>query len=144
MTVAMPSSSGAKDQMFWVCCNTCAVPIFTEKDGQPVKMFLASCGCKYLSFIVYLIRILNDLNLILSMQWQVFTVPPARSAPPSLAAPPAAPPRLESFPSERIFLPPLSRCLITVKLPWQNSTIVGNSRYGNGRVVFNECYASKV
>ena len=56
MTVAMPSSGGAKDQMFWVCCNTCAVPIFTEKDGQPVKMFLASCGCEYLSFIVNLIR----------------------------------------------------------------------------------------
>ena len=56
MTVAMPSSGGAKDQMFWVCCNTCAVPIFTEKDGQSVKMFLASCGCEYLSFIVNLIR----------------------------------------------------------------------------------------
>ena len=67
MTVAMPSSSGAKDQMFWVCCNTCAVPIFTEKDGQPVKMFLASCGCKYLSFVVNLIRMISILYLVNAM-----------------------------------------------------------------------------
>jgi len=41
----MTSEGRAADNLFWVHCNRCTVPMFSGKSSPPTKMMFSSCGC---------------------------------------------------------------------------------------------------